>query len=294
MFDNKATGTIIDDDPDPNPDARASVNDIQVTEGDSGITKGTFTVSLDRPAERVLQYDVTSTNGETNGERSATPQIDFYANSDLIIFNPGEQSKTFSLDVLGDTVDEGDEYVIVRLTHHGYEPGGIARRRGRPPDPGRRSQAGCRGGCRCERCAHVPEPTQLHDSRPRSAVRQAQSGLVGDRAGRRQTCSLALRPPDHGVRRFPQERQEDGVRGHRTGPGRRHGHQACLASTACATRRTSTTGSRRSSRASSSYRSSARCGRPSGAARSASATPPRDLGRLAPALGAALARASAP
>lgn len=124
--DAKATGTIIDDDPDPNPDARASVNDIQVTEGDSGITKATFTVSLDRPAERVLQYDITSTNGETNGERSATPQIDFYANSDLIIFNPGEQSKTFSLDVLGDTVDEGDEYVVVKLTLHGYEPGGIA------------------------------------------------------------------------------------------------------------------------------------------------------------------------
>lgn len=125
VFDGSAVGTIIDDDPDPNPDARASVNDIQVTEGDSGITKATFTVSLDRPAERVLQYDITSTNGETNGERSATPQIDFYANSDLIVFQPGEQSKTFSLDVLGDTVDEGDEYVIVKLTLHGYEPGQI-------------------------------------------------------------------------------------------------------------------------------------------------------------------------
>jgi hypothetical protein len=125
MFDNKATGVIKDDDPDPNPDARVSVNDIQVTEGDSGITKGTFTVSLDRPAERVLEYDITSTNGETNGERSATPQIDFYANSDLIVFNPGEQTKTFSLDVLGDTVDEGDEYVVVRITLHGYEPGQI-------------------------------------------------------------------------------------------------------------------------------------------------------------------------
>lgn len=123
IADGTGVGTIVDDDTNA-PESFASINDVSVTEGDSGITKATMTVSLDHPASRVLEYDVSTTNGQNR--MTALPNVDFYANHQRVVFGIGEKTKTFQVDVIGDTIDEQDEYVVVLLTRVGYDPGRIA------------------------------------------------------------------------------------------------------------------------------------------------------------------------
>ncbi len=106
--DGEATGTITDDDPLPS----LSVNDIVFLEGDSGTSMQTFTVTLSEASGRAVMVDYATADG------SATVAGNDYAQaSGTLTFNPGETSKTVSVTITGDTLNEGNETFDLNLSN---------------------------------------------------------------------------------------------------------------------------------------------------------------------------------
>ncbi|MCX5672131.1 MAG: hypothetical protein NTU94_12505 [Planctomycetota bacterium] len=100
------TGTIIDDDYPP-----LSINDLTVTEGDSGMVALTFTVSLDVPCGHTVTADWATVDG------TAVAGLDYLAAGGTVAFGPGETSKPVTVSVLGDILSEANETFHVRLSN---------------------------------------------------------------------------------------------------------------------------------------------------------------------------------
>lgn len=93
------------------PDVRVSINDVSVNEGDAGTTPATFTVSLSQPAPPGGITVLASTANQT-----ATAPSDYQAQANaLVSFAAGETSKPFTVQVVGDLVNEPDETFVVNL-----------------------------------------------------------------------------------------------------------------------------------------------------------------------------------
>ena len=89
-----------------------SVNDTSLTEGDAGTTDLTFTVTLDEApaAGESVSVRVGSADG------SAREGTDYVRRAPTILtFAPGETSKTVTVAVTGDIIDEADEYVLLNV-----------------------------------------------------------------------------------------------------------------------------------------------------------------------------------
>ena len=103
------TGTITDDDRTPS----LSINSPSVTEGDSGSTNLTFTVTLNKASADQVTVDWAEGTGGT-----ATSGTDYTAiTGGSLTFAVGTTSQTFNVSVTGDTTDEADETVIVTLSN---------------------------------------------------------------------------------------------------------------------------------------------------------------------------------
>lgn len=90
-----------------------SIDDVTVTEGDSGTTNATFTVTLSKSsAETVTVKYATADNG------SATAGSDYVDEENgTLTFTSGEPlTQTISVAVKGDTTDEADETFLVNLS----------------------------------------------------------------------------------------------------------------------------------------------------------------------------------
>src|SRR5262249_47593600 len=103
-------GTIIDDDGTPT----ISINNKTVTEGNTGTTPATFTVTLSNPSGQTITVDYATADGTTN---PATAGLDYNSTSGTLTFAPGETSKTISVYVIGDLIDESDETFTVTLSN---------------------------------------------------------------------------------------------------------------------------------------------------------------------------------
>ena len=103
------TGTVtITDDDGP----MLSINSPSVTEGDSGSTNLTFTVTLS--ATSVQPVTVGYTDAETG---TATSGTDYTAiTGGTLTFTAGTTSQTFNVAVTGDTTDEANETIVVTLS----------------------------------------------------------------------------------------------------------------------------------------------------------------------------------
>jgi hypothetical protein len=106
IADSQGKATILDDDP-----PLVSVNDVSVTEGDSGSVTATFTVTLSKPGNTSVWVDWASANG------TATAGVDYTAAHGTLVFSPGQTSKTLSVTVLGDLRTEADETFLVNLSN---------------------------------------------------------------------------------------------------------------------------------------------------------------------------------
>lgn len=91
-----------------------SLNDVTVTEPDTGTTDATFTVTLSATSAQtvsvnyfVLPVPLTIT---------ATKGVDFEDVSGTVTFAPGETTKTISIPIKGDLIDEVDQSFFVALT----------------------------------------------------------------------------------------------------------------------------------------------------------------------------------
>ena len=88
-----------------------SIDDASVDEGDSGSTTLEFTVRLDRPAREPARVDWATADG------TATAGTDYRAETGTLMFAGGDSSKTVTVSVLGDEVDEPNETFTVTLSN---------------------------------------------------------------------------------------------------------------------------------------------------------------------------------
>ena len=88
-----------------------SIGDASVDEGDSGSTTMTFTVTLSQAATEAV-----TVNWTTQGGATATVGTDYTAGNGTLTFNAGDSSKTVTVSVVGDNVDEPNETFTVTLS----------------------------------------------------------------------------------------------------------------------------------------------------------------------------------
>ena len=88
-----------------------SINDVMVTEGNSGSTNAVFTVSLSGAASNTVRVDYLSSNG------TATTSADYQTVSGRLTFAPGQVTRDIIVPVNGDTTTEGNETFFVNLSN---------------------------------------------------------------------------------------------------------------------------------------------------------------------------------
>lgn len=107
IIDGEATGTIVDDD----GLGSLTINDQTVTEGTSGTKNAVFTVTLSPAAASAVTVNYATANDTANAG------TDYVANSGQLTFSPGQTSKTITVTVNGDNIDEGSsEAFFVNLS----------------------------------------------------------------------------------------------------------------------------------------------------------------------------------
>src|SRR5262249_31402408 len=87
------------------------INNTSVTESDAANLTAVFTVTRSGPLDQASTVDFTTTDGTAKAGK------DYVATSGSLTFDPGETTKTISVTVLGDLVDEYDEMFSVRLSN---------------------------------------------------------------------------------------------------------------------------------------------------------------------------------
>ncbi len=95
------------------PAAKVSIGDATVTEGNTGLappTPATFTVSLDAASTSVVSVHYATSDA------TATSPADYEAASGTVTFPVGVTSKTVTVNVVGDVVDEPNETFHVNLS----------------------------------------------------------------------------------------------------------------------------------------------------------------------------------
>ena len=103
--DTQGRATITDDDL-----ALISIADVTVTEGDTGTTDALFTVSLASPAGQTVTVDFATF------DVFDTAGVDYIPTSGTLTFDPGDQTRTIAVPVIGDTLYEPNELVFVNLS----------------------------------------------------------------------------------------------------------------------------------------------------------------------------------
>lgn len=104
--DSQGTGTINNDDAEPT----FSINDVSVSEGNSGTKTAGFTVSLSNASSQTITVNYATSGG------TATAGDDYVSASGTLTFNPGQTSQPVNVTVNGDTTFETNETFTVNLS----------------------------------------------------------------------------------------------------------------------------------------------------------------------------------
>jgi CSLREA domain-containing protein len=108
--DNQGLGTINNDD-----SATIAINDVMVTEGNSGTVNATFSVSLTGLVDQAVTVNFATANN------SATAPSDFVATSGTVTFAANSNApQSITVMVNGDTSQETDETFFVNLTPNSF------------------------------------------------------------------------------------------------------------------------------------------------------------------------------
>ncbi len=110
--DAQGEGRILNDDASP---TFVSVDDVELMEGDTGITEFAFTVSLSEPNLEPVSVNFETIDGTAVGVGNANDYSRI--NQGSLTFAPGETTKTVVVEVIGDTQSETDESFILRLSN---------------------------------------------------------------------------------------------------------------------------------------------------------------------------------
>lgn len=95
------------------PGSTLSINDVAVTEGNTGTANAVFTVTLSAASTQTVTVNFATANGTTN---PATAGSDYTLTNGTLTFTPGQTSKTISVPVIGDTMVESNETFFVNLS----------------------------------------------------------------------------------------------------------------------------------------------------------------------------------
>jgi LEA14-like dessication related protein len=87
-----------------------TINDVTVSEGNSGTVNATLTVTLSAISANTVTVNYSTADG------TATSPADYQSTSGLLTFNPGDLTKTIVVAVKGDTLDEPSETFFVNLS----------------------------------------------------------------------------------------------------------------------------------------------------------------------------------
>jgi probable HAF family extracellular repeat protein len=104
VADGQAVGTIQDDEP------RITINDVSKNEGQNNTSPFAFSVTISPASDLGVNLAFATADG------SAKSAEDYQATSGSLTFNPGEASKTITVQVVGDKKLEGDEVFYVNLS----------------------------------------------------------------------------------------------------------------------------------------------------------------------------------
>src|SRR5262245_14902904 len=96
---------------------RLSVSDATVTEGDTGTTTATFTVTLSPGSTQTVTVDFATADGS-----ATVADSDYVTAGDTLTFTPGETTKTVFVTVVGDTAIEPTETFTLNLSNSGSTP----------------------------------------------------------------------------------------------------------------------------------------------------------------------------
>ena len=88
-----------------------TIDDLQVTEGNGGTTNAVFTVRLSAASGQVVTVDYATANG------TATAPADYTAAGGQLTFPAGTTTRTVTVAVVGDLLDEPSETFLVRLSN---------------------------------------------------------------------------------------------------------------------------------------------------------------------------------
>jgi hypothetical protein len=102
-----ATLNITDDDAPPS----LSINDVSITEGDSGMSNAVFTVTLSAASGQMAMVNYAT------ADATATTPADYQPASGTLTFSPGETARIVTVRVRSDTLDEPDETFLVNLSN---------------------------------------------------------------------------------------------------------------------------------------------------------------------------------
>lgn len=107
LTNNQGFGIILNDDAAPS----LSINDVSLSEGNSGTKNLTFTVTLSKASGETVTVNYASANG------IARAGSDYTANQGTLSFAPGSAlTRTVSIAINGDAIVEGDETLFVLLS----------------------------------------------------------------------------------------------------------------------------------------------------------------------------------
>ena len=94
----------------PGDSSVISINNVTVSEGNTGATNAVFTATLSPASNHTVTVNFST------ADNTATAGSDYVTSSGILVFNPGETTKTITVLVNGDTVNEADETFFVNLS----------------------------------------------------------------------------------------------------------------------------------------------------------------------------------
>lgn len=102
---SRGNGFIVDDD-----GPTISINDVSVTEGNTGLKSATFTLTLSGPSVESIAIRAITAAG------TATASTDYNSINAVLIFSPGTVTRTVDVPIIGDTTLELNETFSVNLS----------------------------------------------------------------------------------------------------------------------------------------------------------------------------------
>ena len=88
-----------------------TIQQASVTEGDSGDKSAPLTVTLSSA------HDITVTVNYSTTDGTASSNTDYTAANGILTFAPGQTTQTIVISIHGDSLDEGDETVLLSLSN---------------------------------------------------------------------------------------------------------------------------------------------------------------------------------